>query len=416
MFRVFLVLATVAAAVAFCWDRGLLDETSLGKQVVNSAETSRAGNVTARPAIRTLTAPDSLVIGEDGTVEIQAEAPARPGDLIYLNTAGTYGLGYNRVSSAVLDDDLRATLAVPGRKFVGSYKYWETIPASSTYQEGQSATYAIAIVSAPPPPAPTCGDNAPEKSDGSRWICTFDDEFDGPTLDRRYWVPQTSKTTGSKTRYACGEDSPETIALEDGKLLLSLVEHPDVRRCTRSQSSQFGYGQVMHFQTFSQTYGKYEVRAKIPEIGVPGSQQSFWLWPKKNKYGGWPASGEIDFAEMYSSEPGVDKPFVHYLPGKTGDTPNQNLTHSDCPINVGEYNTYGVEWAPGKITVLLNGEVCFTDEYSSIAAPFQGKNSPFDQPFYLSLNQAMGTVGNDYDPDLVPDRVTTKIDYVRIWK
>lgn len=46
----------------------------------------------------------------------------------------------------------------------------------------------------------------------------------------------------------------------------------------------------------------------------------------------------------------------------------------------------------------------------------QGKNSPFDHPFYLAMNQAMGTTGNEYDTALVPDRVTTQIDYVRIWK
>jgi hypothetical protein len=30
--------------------------------------------------------------------------------------------------------------------------------------------------------------------------------------------------------------------------------------------------------------------------------------------------------------------------------------------------------------------------------------------------QGMGAAGNEYDPALVPDRVTTQIDYVRIWK
>ncbi|MCZ4498273.1 MAG: glycoside hydrolase family 16 protein [Marmoricola sp.] len=416
MFRVFLVLATIAGAVAFCWDRGLLDETSLGKQLVSSNESGDSHSVMDRPAIRVLTAPDALVLREDGTVDVQAESPAAPGDPVILNTAGAYGLGYVRVSTGTLDEDLRATLAVPGRKFLGSYKYWATIPASATYQEGQSASFAIKIVTTPPPEAPSCAGEPQIKADDTPWECTFDDEFDGQSLDRRYWVAQDSSTTGTKTRFACAEDSPETIDVQDGTLRLSLVEHPDVRRCTRSKSSTFAYGQVMHFQTFSQAYGKWEVRAKVPDLDVPGSQQSFWLWPKKNTYGGWPASGEIDFAELYSSTPGIDKPFLHYLPGTTGATPNENLTHAACDINRGEYNTYGVEWEPRKISVMLNGKVCFTDEYSSITASFQGKNSPFDQPFYLSLNQAMGAIGNEYDPDLVPDRVTTLIDYVRIWK
>ena len=140
------------------------------------------------------------------------------------------------------------------------------------------------------------------------------------------------------------------------------------------------------------------------------------MWPKKNHYGPWPASGEIDFAELYSSTPGIDKPYIHYLPGETEAGSNQNKTNEHCPIRVGEWNTYGVEWQRGRITVLLNGEVCFVNDYKSVARLAHGRYSPFDKPFYLALNQAMGALGNEYDPAVMPERITTLIDYVRIWK
>ncbi|MFL6107721.1 MAG: hypothetical protein ACJ72L_12230, partial [Marmoricola sp.] len=66
--------------------------------------------------------------------------------------------------------------------------------------------------------------------------------------------------------------------------------------------------------------------------------------------------------------------------------------------------------------ILLNGEVCMIDDYSSALAALHGASSPFDKPFFLALTQAMGTTGNLFDTALVPDRVTTQIDYVRIWK
>jgi hypothetical protein len=53
---------------------------------------------------------------------------------------------------------------------------------------------------------------------------------------------------------------------------------------------------------------------------------------------------------------------------------------------------------------------------TSPTAAAQGAYSPFDEPFFLSLNQAMGAIGNQYDASTVPERVTTQIDYVRIWK
>ncbi len=418
MFRAFLVLATVSVVLLLTIGPGdLLGHH--GGSLVSSNGHKKSQAVTDRPAITVTSAPTSLRLNESGTVEVQATAPAAPGDTIFLDTAGTYGLGYYQVSQAVLDDTLHATLPVSGRSYSGSFKYWARIAATGTYQEGVSPTFVIAFArqAAPPPVNPTCGGETPKKADGTDWTCTYDDEFDGTSLDRRYWVPQTGgSTTGSGSTYACAVDSPDTISVAGGYLNLSLVQLPASRRCTRYKSSQYAFGQVMHYETFSQTYGKYEIRAKVPDLGVPGVQESFWLWPKTNTYGGWPASGEIDFAEMYSSRSGLDRPYIHYLPGATTAGTNDNVTHNNCPINPGEFNTYGVEWSPGQITVTLNGEVCFTDNYSSAAANAQGQYSPFDQPFYLSLNQAMGTAGNAYDPSVVPDKVTTLIDYVRIWK
>lgn len=419
MLRFSLLLATVSAVLLTGWLGGLADGGGPGDRLISTAGTATT-NPFARPAIRVLSAPSTLVIGETGTVRVQATAPAVPGARIVLVTAGAYGLGYNKVSESVLDGNLQATLTVTGRAYVGTYNYWVTVPASGTYQEGRSATFAISIVGAAAPPNQTCGGSAPLKASGTPWTCTYHDEFEGDRLDRALWAPQVTATsgftTGTSSTYACAEDTPETIAVNGGNLELSLVELPAVRDCGSGKSSAYVFGQVMHFQTFSQTYGKYEVRAKIPHLTVPGVQQSFWLWPKTDTYGGWPASGEIDFAEMYSNAPDIDRPYIHYYPGATDPATNKNVTTGTCRINVGEFNTYGVEWEPGRITMLLNGAVCFVNDYSSATALLQGRNSPFDHPFYLSMNQAMGTTGNEYDPALVPNRVTTQVDYVRIWK
>lgn len=371
------------------------------------------------PEISVHAFPAELVLREDGVVKVKAAPPAAAGETIHLNTAGTYNAGYNRVSSAVLGKDLTATLRVPGREYLGTFGYWATLPATGTYAESSSGRFDIAIVSPPAQRAPACGGAAPKKADGSAWVCTYSDEFEGPELDRRYWVPQRTEnsgfTTGTRTMYACALDSPATIDVRNGTLALSLVDLGAERDCGRNKSSRYAYGQVMHHQTYAQTYGKYEVRAKIPDLQVPGSQQSFWLWPETDSYGPWPASGELDFAEMYSSNPGILKPFMHYLPGATERGSTKNVRTAQCPIKVGEYNTYGMVWEPGRVTILLNNQVCMINDYSSIV---HGESSaaPFDHPFFLALNQAMGTLGNVYDPDLVPHRQTTLVDYVRIWR
>jgi beta-glucanase (GH16 family) len=371
------------------------------------------------PEISVHAYPASLVLREDGTVKVKAGPPAAPGDAIYLNTAGTYNAGYNRVSEAVLDKNLSAVLRVPGREFLGTYNYFAALPATATHLEGTSGQFPIEIVKPPAQTSPSCGGAAPRKADGTAWVCTYDDEFEGPELDRRYWVPQETEksgfTTGTKTTYACALDSPGTIDVRNGNLELSLVDLGETRDCGKNRSSQYAYGQVMHHQTYSQTYGRYEVRARIPDVRTTGSQVSFWLWPETETYGPWPSSGELDFAEMYSSTPGILRPFMHYLPGATERGSTKNVRTAECPIRVGEYNTYGMVWEPGRVTILLNGKVCMVNDYSSV---IHGESSaaPFDHPFYLALNQAMGTLGNLYDPDVVADRLTTQVDYVRVWR
>lgn len=421
MFRLLLLLATASIALYAAGGPSVLLEAGDNAGHLVSNRFVGTSNPLERPAIRVLSAPEQLELGEPGTAEVQAEAPATPGTTVYLRTAGSYGLGYNQVSKAVLDDDLRASLPITGRSYKGGFSYWATIRATATYQEGNSASWKISIVAAAPPPAPTCGDS-PDlvKASGRSWTCSYDDEFDGDTLDRHFWVPQVTAvsgaTTGTSSMYACAADTPETIGVHDGNLELSLVELPAPVSCGKNKVSKYAYGQVMHFQTFSQTYGKYEVRAKVPDVSVPGVQETFWLWPDKNTYGSWPASGEIDFAELYSRYADTDKPYIHYYPGSTQSGTDRNVTTARCPIHVGEFNTYGLEWEPGRLTILLNGTVCMVDDYSSALAALHGRYSPFDQPFFLALTQAMGTTGNLYDTDTVPDKVSTLVDYVRIWK
>lgn len=371
----------------------------------------------SRPGLTVHQAPTSLELHQEGRVTLKATAPAAPGDTVFLNTTGSYNAGFVRVDETVLDKDLSATLTIPGHEYLGSYNYWVSVPASSTYQEGESGRFPVEIIAPPAQRSPACGGQSPRKADGTAWVCTFSDEFSGAELDRRYWVPQRTEnsgfTTGTRIKYACAFDDLKTVDVADGNLLLSLVDLGETRNCGANKASRYAYGQVMHYQTYAQTYGRYEIRAKIPDLQVPGSQVSFWLWPETLTYGPWPASGEIDIAEMYSSAPGIDKPFLHYLPGPPTGSENSNVKHARCPIKVGEYNTYGVVWEPGKITILLNGKVCMINEHSSLVG---GDNAPFDHPFYLALNQAMGTIGNEYDPDLVPDKLTTQVDWVRVWQ
>jgi beta-glucanase (GH16 family) len=277
-----------------------------------------------------------------------------------------------------------------------------------------------------PAPAGDCGGTTLTKPDGSAWVCSFDDEFDGTSLNRSAWVPQVTSgsnfTTGKAPYRVCYVDNPDTISESGGYLRISVVKTAAKFTCAGSNvfknfSTQYQGGEVMTYKLFSQAYGRFEVRAKLPQITVPGVQETFWLWPDNpTKYGAYPGSGEIDFAEFYSQYADRYIPYLHYDYNKltVNTSTNTNIVTNDytCLIDVTQFHNYVVEWQPGRITLTYDGNTCLIDNYkpSNVASP-----APFDQPFFLSLTQALG-VGTNSPTASTPLPATTLVDEVRVWK
>jgi beta-glucanase (GH16 family) len=266
----------------------------------------------------------------------------------------------------------------------------------------------------------------PPKPGGGRWQCSFDDEFDSHSgdaqaLNTAWWTPQTTSTSGYNTgtagdALACYVDTPETIAVSGGALRLRVEKLAEPVQCG-TFSTQYVAGMVTTVNGFSQTYGRFEVRARIPRTSVPGLQETLWLWPKNSaRYGSaWPDSGEVDFAEFFSSKADLDVPNIHYNydPATIDATTHTNLVTAYCPIDPARYNDYAVVWSPGNFTITVDGNICLIDNYT----PDQGLTTPqpFDQPFFIALTQALGVGGNAFDPARTPLPATTSIDYVRAW-
>ena len=265
----------------------------------------------------------------------------------------------------------------------------------------RSATAPAASVATPSATSSPCG-GAP-LGVGGRWKCSFDDEFNGTSLDTAHWQPQLTASSGYVTGGPdCYVDNPDTISVSGGHLNLSALRVAPFP-CTARYESSYQVGMVSSTELFSQTYGVFEVRAKIPATTVPGLQETLWLYPQTLTYGPWPASGEIDFAEFFSNNAGYDVPSVHYA----NSASDANATGLGCTIDQHAFNTYAVDWTPTLLTFLANGQVCLIDR------PIGGP-APFDQPFFISLTQALG-VGANAPVSGTPLPATTEIDWVRVW-
>ena len=287
----------------------------------------------------------------------------------------------------------------------------------------QSST-ALARPKVATPATPSCGGSVLLKANGTPWQCSFDDEFSATKLDTTQWVPQltanSSFATGPAGTEACYVNSPNNISQSGGYLSLTARAESAPFTCA-DPSGDFttGYtsGMVSTYNGFHQTYGRFEVRAKLPTTTAKGLQETLWLWPVNDmKYGQWPGSGEIDLAEFYSQYSTLDVPYLHYSydPSSVDSATHKNVvTAYNCGINYGAFNTYAIQWAPGAITILTNGKTCLTDNYAAFGLT---AGAPFDQPFFIALTQALGIGTNAFDPATTPLPASTLIDYVRAWK
>jgi hypothetical protein len=383
-------------------------------------------------------------INQNATITFHISNPVIPGETVHLDNKAL-GLVWGQVATVLVDGTSTATATVK-QSVVGTYSDRIRVDATADHGAATSGTAVLKVVNNPPPPPTpptsfTCGGEVPleAKPGGGTWSCVFNDEFEDGALNPTYWSAQTAITSGPSAHPACfGTDG---ITVTGGQLHLAAKVLPAPVQCgTSSTYSQMVGSQVWNnvvagnAPTFSQTYGRYEVEARLPALhgtaagtvglpegtatgGLPGLQETFWLWPNTFLYGPEPISGEMDFAEFYSGAGNVNVPAMHYLGSDDGAYGSCNLG------NPGDFNTYVFDWSPGTLTTYVDGTLCKTVNYNAVL-PLNAYG-PFDKPFYLTLTQAFGipitnkgkTFDNTYPTPAPGDSASysTDIKYVRVW-
>lgn len=248
---------------------------------------------------------------------------------------------------------------------------------------------------------PKCGGFLLMKASGTPWICTFDDEFNGSTLNRTRWGADLTKANGFHPGAACAVDRRRTISVADGYLKLTVRRTARAFQCAMprgSFTSSWVAGSV-HTKSFDQAYGRFSVRAKFPEAhGVAGLQSAIWTFPRAmTMHKAITGTTEIDIAEAYSRWPDFVMPTVHNFLG--GHTEN-----CDVPDYGARFHTYTVEWTPSRATFYYDGVECF----------WAGRTGT-SQPFLIALTQGLG-IRSDIQSAATPGRATMKVAWVRVWK
>jgi beta-glucanase (GH16 family) len=238
------------------------------------------------------------------------------------------------------------------------------------------------------------------------WKLVWQDEF---SKDGR---PDTKKWTINEKRpgFYNGEaqayvDRPENARVEGGNLII--------------EARKDGYGGFRYtsarmdtFFSGKWTYGRIEVRAKLPR--GRGTWPGIWLMPVENLNGamGWPTSGEIDIMEHVGFDPENVHASIHCAAYNHPAGTHKTMKHAvEDPYET--FHVYAVEWLPERIDFFVDEEMYFTFENEGTGYEVW----PFYKDFYLILNLAIGGAWGGMqgiDESIFPTALV--VDYVRVYE
>lgn len=245
----------------------------------------------------------------------------------------------------------------------------------------------------------SCGTAKPE--------LIWSDEFDQLALSPAKWVvyqgdgcPELCGFGNNEEQYYTANS--DNLEVKDGKLIITA-------RKDSMGTSAYTSAKLVTKDLSSWKYGRIEVSAKLPS--GRGTWPAIWMLPDAKTYGGWPRSGEIDIMEHVGYNQGMVYGTVH-----TQSFNHKKGTQKGDSIRVNsaadQFHEYAIEWTENKIDWFIDGE-----QYHSFENTGQSSDDwPFDQPFYLILNVAVGGGWGGkmgIDDTIWPQSM--EVDYVRVY-
>jgi len=228
----------------------------------------------------------------------------------------------------------------------------------------------------------------------------WEEEFDGDTLNENIW----NFELGNGCPNICGWGNNEkqfytknNHSVKDGFLTIKAALEDSVYTSTRITTKD----------KFEFKYGKVQIKAKLPK--GKGMWAAFWMLGSNIDSVGWPKCGEVDILEYVGKEPNMALTSLH-TQNSHGNTINTKKTSID---NIDEgFHIYEANWTSNKIEFSVDGNLLYTFNPESSDVDIW----PFNQPFYLILNLAVGgnLGGQEVDNYVLPQEYI--IDYIKVYQ
>jgi len=262
-------------------------------------------------------------------------------------------------------------------------------------------------------------DNVDVSSEGTNTEITVDpayklvweDNFDGTELNMDDWNYEYHEPGWVNAEWQEYVDAPENIYVKDGNLVIQPI------KMKKDHMDYYTSGRINTQNKHDFLYGRFEARCKVPD--GKGFLPAFWMMPTDESfYGQWPKCGEIDIMEVLGDDTTIAHGTLHFGEPHTqrqGTYQLENGNFSD------EFHVFAVEWDPGEMRFYVDNELYYTESdwfttrngFDEVTYP-----APYDQPFYMILNVAVGGSWVGY-PDTTTefgDNAQLVVDYVRVYQ
>jgi beta-glucanase (GH16 family) len=245
------------------------------------------------------------------------------------------------------------------------------------------------------------------------WNLVWSDEFNdanGSGVEGSKWSFDTGGSGWGNDELEYYTTGTANAAQANGSLVITATQAGASNHSCWYGACQYTSARLTTAGKFSQQYGRFESRIKIPE--GQGVWPAFWMLGDNIGSAGWPACGEIDVMENIGSTPDDTYGTTHG-PGP-GSYPGNGLSgaYNGGAVMGNGFHIYAVEWSESSVSFSVDGNPYWTVTPSSLPA---GATWVWNQPFFVILNFAVGGnwPGNPNGTASFPQEML--VDYVRVY-
>ena len=225
----------------------------------------------------------------------------------------------------------------------------------------------------------------------------WSDEFNSDPLNTLIWNYELGAGGWGNNELENYTNSINNVYIDSGYLHISALN---------PSGTTYTSGRITTKDKKTFTYGKIELRAKLPE--GKGIWPALWMLGSNFSSVGWPRCGEIDIMELLGDSPSVTHATVHWDSNGHVSRGN-NFTLSGGKFS-SSFHKFCLVWTPNKMKWLVDNHEFLNLPRTEISG------FPFDLPQFFIFNVAVGGnwPGSPDQTTIFPQHMI--VDYVRVYQ